>query len=125
MLAGAVFSLVHGALRAAPDILAHAAIDLVFRLTALSHRVLFRASRFEETRPPVLGDIPKADRSSRQSLKRSDHGSRNVSRAKDGPRAGRLLGEGRLFCQARGGPQAGLKSAAPLRHARSRACRCY
>src|SRR5882757_3114889 len=40
VLAGAVFAAVHRALRAAPDILAHTAIDLVFRLTALSHRVL-------------------------------------------------------------------------------------
>ena len=40
MLAGAVFPAVHRALRAAPDILAHTAIDLVFRLTALCHRVL-------------------------------------------------------------------------------------
>src|SRR6185437_13783284 len=53
VLAGAVFPAVHGALRAAPDILAHAAIDLVFRLTALSHRVLFQKLNFEETRPPV------------------------------------------------------------------------
>src|SRR5262249_51158254 len=35
VLARAVFPAVHGALRAAPDILAHTAIDLVFRLTAL------------------------------------------------------------------------------------------
>src|SRR5665213_791139 len=41
VLAGAVFPAVDGALRAAPDILAHTAIDLVFRLTALGHRVLF------------------------------------------------------------------------------------
>src|SRR5207253_7015863 len=41
MLAGAVFTLVDRALRAAPDILAHPAVDLVFRLTALCHRVLF------------------------------------------------------------------------------------
>src|SRR5881227_431615 len=42
MLARAIFPAVHGALRAAPDILAHTAIDLVLRLTALGHRVLFR-----------------------------------------------------------------------------------
>src|SRR6201996_4470141 len=41
VLAGAVFALVDGALRATPDGLAHAAIDLVLRLTTLSHRVLF------------------------------------------------------------------------------------
>ena len=40
VLAGTVFPAVHGALRAAPDILAHTAIDLVFRLIALCHRVL-------------------------------------------------------------------------------------
>src|SRR5262249_38801631 len=40
VLAGSVFAAVHGALRAAPDVLAHAAIDLVLRLTALGHRVL-------------------------------------------------------------------------------------
>src|SRR3984885_14618234 len=58
VLAGAVFSLVHRALRAAPDILAHTAIDLVFRLTALCHRVLFVTVGFEETRPPVRRDFP-------------------------------------------------------------------
>ena len=45
VLAGTVFTAVHGALGAAPDILAHTAIDLVFRLTALCHRVL--CIRFE------------------------------------------------------------------------------
>src|SRR6185312_14750191 len=40
VLAGAIFAAVDRALRAAPDVLAHTAIDLVFRLTALSHRVL-------------------------------------------------------------------------------------
>src|SRR5262249_32298953 len=37
VLAGAVFAAVHRALRAAPDVLAHAAIDLVLRLVALGH----------------------------------------------------------------------------------------
>src|SRR5262245_42799080 len=41
VLAGAVFALVDGALRAAPDILAHTAVDLVFRLKSPGHRVLF------------------------------------------------------------------------------------
>ena len=40
VLAGAIFTLVDGALRAAPDILAHTAVDLVLRLVALGHRVL-------------------------------------------------------------------------------------
>src|SRR5215468_1493985 len=40
VLAGTIFAAVDGALRAAPDILAHAAVDLVFRLVALGHRVL-------------------------------------------------------------------------------------
>src|SRR5215475_9753829 len=40
VLAGAVFAAVDGALRAAPHILAHAAVDLVLSLVALGHRVL-------------------------------------------------------------------------------------
>src|SRR5579871_3170383 len=63
VLAGAVFAAVDGALRAAPDILPHTAIDLVLRLTALSHRVLFNSIEFEETRPPVHRAWPGADRS--------------------------------------------------------------
>jgi hypothetical protein len=64
VLAGAIFAAVHRALRAAPDILAHAAIDLVFRLTTLCHRVLFLLNGwFEETRPPVQPGNPGADRS--------------------------------------------------------------
>src|SRR5450759_2990326 len=62
VLAGAVLAAVHRALRAAPDILAHPAIDLVFRLTALCHRVLFASLSFEETRPPVRREFPGADR---------------------------------------------------------------
>src|SRR6195256_3857821 len=69
VLAGAIFPAVHRALRAAPDILAHAAIDLVFRLTALCHRVLFASSSFEETRPPVRREFPGADRPNPLSLK--------------------------------------------------------
>src|SRR5208283_1181480 len=38
VLAGAVFPLVEGAAGAAPDVLAHAAIDLVLRFCALRHR---------------------------------------------------------------------------------------
>src|SRR5215211_6328147 len=38
VLAGAVLAAVHGALRAAPDILAHAAVKLVLGLNALRHR---------------------------------------------------------------------------------------
>src|SRR5207245_6505787 len=40
VLAGTVFAVVNGALRAAPHVLAHTAIDLVLRLVALGHRVL-------------------------------------------------------------------------------------
>src|SRR6202008_2789327 len=70
MLAGAVFAAVHGALWAAPDILAHTAIDLVFRLTALSHHVLFqKVSDFEEPPPPGHREYPGADRPNPQSLK--------------------------------------------------------
>src|SRR5262245_12499657 len=42
VLAGAVFAPVHGALRAAPDILPHAAVELVLGFMALGHRVLMR-----------------------------------------------------------------------------------
>src|ERR1700681_3244132 len=87
VLAGAIFPAVHRALRAAPDILAHTAIDLVFRLTALSHRVLFAYLSVEETRPPVRREFPGADRPNPQSLG-ADHGSRNAPRAENGPRAG-------------------------------------
>ena len=38
MLAWAVFTLVEGAAGAAPDVLAHAAVDLVLRFCALRHR---------------------------------------------------------------------------------------
>src|SRR6201999_4210481 len=62
VLTGAVFPAVDGALRAAPDVLAHTAIDLVLRLTALSHRVLVVSLSFEETRPPVRREFPGADR---------------------------------------------------------------
>src|SRR5262245_66510134 len=41
VLAGAVFAAVHRALRAGPDVLAHAAIELVLGFMALGHRVLF------------------------------------------------------------------------------------
>jgi isochorismate pyruvate lyase len=40
VLAGAVFALIDGTLGAAPDVLPHAAVDLVLRLVALGHRVL-------------------------------------------------------------------------------------
>src|SRR6202011_3790643 len=40
VLAGAVFAFVHRALGAAPDVLPHAAGELVLRFTALGHRVL-------------------------------------------------------------------------------------
>ena len=57
VLAGAVFAFVDGALGAAPDILAHAAVDLVFRLVALGHRVLIFRLRmiFSENRYPLFG----------------------------------------------------------------------
>src|SRR3982750_3873732 len=41
VLAGAIFTAVHGALRAAPDVLAHTAVDFVLGFTALCHRVLW------------------------------------------------------------------------------------
>src|SRR5438552_134303 len=58
VLAGTVFRAVHGALRAAPDILAHTAIDLVFRLTALGHRVLLRFSGLRKRALLCTGKLP-------------------------------------------------------------------
>src|ERR1700754_1631532 len=63
VLAGAVFTLVDGTLRAAPYILAHTAIDLVFRLTALSHRVLFAVDDLRRRALLFNGNAPDADRS--------------------------------------------------------------
>jgi hypothetical protein len=40
VLAGTIFAAVDGVLRAAPHILPHTAVDLVFRLVAVGHRVL-------------------------------------------------------------------------------------
>src|SRR5438105_337685 len=45
VLAGAVFATVHRALRAAPDVLAHAAVKLVLGRNSLRHRVSSRAAR--------------------------------------------------------------------------------
>src|SRR6185295_10772436 len=90
MLAGAVFTLVHGALRATPDILAHTAINLVFRLTALSHRVLFAVQEFEETRPPVRREVPGADRPSPKALGGPRVAKRNAGRNR--PASRRFLG---------------------------------
>ncbi|MGY3290651.1 hypothetical protein ACVWWP_003718 [Bradyrhizobium sp. LM3.6] len=42
VLAGTVLAAIDGALRAAPDVLAHTAVELVLGFTALSHRVLCR-----------------------------------------------------------------------------------
>src|SRR5262249_49227753 len=42
VLARAILAAVHGTLGAAPDVLPHAAVELVFRFTALGHRVLMR-----------------------------------------------------------------------------------
>src|SRR5262249_43123629 len=60
-LAGTIFAAVHGALRAAPDILAHAAVDLVFRLVALGHRVL--CLWFLEDRALLCPGVAGTDRS--------------------------------------------------------------
>src|SRR3954452_2260409 len=52
VLAWAVFAAVDGALRAAPDVLAHAAIKLVLRLDAFRHRSFLTALGFG-ARPPL------------------------------------------------------------------------
>src|ERR1700730_4056817 len=56
VLAGPVFAFVDGTLGAAPYILAHAAVDLVFRLVALCHRVLIscRCARIAPSSVPAL-----------------------------------------------------------------------
>src|SRR6266851_452287 len=57
VLAGTVLAAVHRALRAAPDVLPHAAVELVFRFIALGHRVLMRrlapVRKFRGSRPPL------------------------------------------------------------------------
>src|SRR5439155_10081567 len=70
------------------------AIDLVFRLTALCHRVLCVGLKVEETRPPVRREFPGADRSASESSG-VNHGSRNATRAETGPRASGFLGRKR------------------------------
>src|SRR5262249_1539687 len=58
VLAGAVFALVHGALRAAPDVLAHTAVELVLGVVALGHRVLVFVTSIVRNRAllcPVTG----------------------------------------------------------------------
>src|SRR5262249_37192399 len=62
VLAGAVFALIDGALRAAPDILAHTAVDLVLRLVALGHRVLMFKFRFLRIAPSFAPGNPGTDR---------------------------------------------------------------
>src|ERR1043166_6414408 len=93
VLARAVFAAVHRALRAAPDVLAHAAVELVFRLVALGHRVLmFRMRWFLRIAPssvrpswPRLGMGRGTDRLLAEAPARS-RGSRNAARADEGPR---------------------------------------
>src|SRR5690606_9796896 len=60
VLAGTVFAAVHRGLRTAPDVLAHAAVDLVLCGFALAHRIPFSirctrmlTHRMKETRPPL------------------------------------------------------------------------
>src|SRR5439155_13559174 len=57
VLAGTVFAAVYGTLRAAPDVLPHAAVELVFRFIALGHRVLIRrlapVGKIRGSRPPL------------------------------------------------------------------------
>src|ERR1700759_4768085 len=65
----------------------------------------FSLVRVEETRPPVQPETSRtADRSSTQKLERVDHGSRNASRAENGPRAGRFLGRNGPAVNANGRP---------------------
>jgi hypothetical protein len=51
--------MVDGALRAAPHVLAHAAVDLVLGLVALGHRVLISWCFCERIAPSSVPDLPK------------------------------------------------------------------
>src|SRR5262249_38088057 len=92
VLAGTVFAAVDGALRAAPHILAHAAVDLLLRLVALGHRVLIfwcmrgsrpPLSRFSRNRQ-VLAEADGQDRGSRNAARARKPASRAVSTGKAG-----------------------------------------
>src|SRR5262249_30761506 len=60
VLAGTIFAAVDGTLWGGPHILPHTAVDLVFRLVALGHRVLCLGCR--GSRPPLFG-FAETDRS--------------------------------------------------------------
>ena len=99
VLAGAVFALVDGALRAAPDILAHAAVDLVLRLVALGHRVLI-VDQVLRIAPSFVPDLPEPTgfEPKRKSVNGKTAG-RETPRGPNGPRDGRFLGAIGRGCQ--------------------------
>src|SRR5262249_22631565 len=78
VLAGTIFAAVDGALRAAPDVLAHTAVDLVFRLVALGHRVLL--SCLLEDRALLCPGLPEPTGLGRSGGQ--DRGSRNDAQAR-------------------------------------------
>src|SRR6266576_3867744 len=88
VLARTIFAAVDGALRAAPDVLPHTAVDLVFRLVALGHRVLL--CLFEDRallcpgppEPTGLGRSGGQDRGSRNAAQAERPAWRRVSRGK-------------------------------------------
>src|SRR6185312_15962600 len=61
VLAGAVFAAVDGALRAAPDVFAHTAVELVLGFMALGHRVLVNDNRLRN-RALLCPGFPGTDR---------------------------------------------------------------
>src|SRR5882757_7793476 len=98
VLAGAVFPAVHRALGAAPDILAHTAIDLVFRLTALGHRgPRLRVWRLRKRALLCTGAWPGPTGPSRKHRGRPRVAKRNAGRNR--PASKRGIREKASFCQ--------------------------
>ena len=105
VLAGAVFALVDGRLRPAPDVLSQPAVDLVLRLVALGHSrprlfghdifrkpvTTFRDHAALRIAPSSVPGMTGTDRSCHRSAG-TNHGSRNTARATWGPRRARFLG---------------------------------
>src|SRR5262244_905083 len=88
MLAGAIFAVVDRALRAAPHVLAHAAIDLVLRLVALGHRVLIaQGLRIAPSSVPAFAGTDRCCTEATGST-----AGRETPPAPNGPCGGRFLG---------------------------------
>src|SRR5262249_61511331 len=79
VLARTIFPMIDGTLGATPHVLAHAAVDLVFRLVALGHRVLISLLVVRGSRPP----LPRQRRDPTSPVRSAGQarGSRNAARA--------------------------------------------